>query len=102
MKTSKDILIDELWKREQNHVLYNYTYYCIFEQKYEWEQEWHKIFVSCELMGRRGGVGMELYDFVFDYDFCEGETCVRNLHIFNDDEVHDILLKEVENNENDD
>lgn len=55
-----------------------------FQQKYEWEndEEWedHSELVECE--------GSYCYDTtIFLNDFCEGQTCVKNIKIVPLDEI---------------
>lgn len=73
-KTSYNIIEDEVFKlwRESG---YSYDVVAFFYQKYEWETEWHfcsEIVISDSSY---------TYEMTFLNDFCEGETCVKDLKI---------------------
>lgn len=73
-KTSYNIIEDEvikLWTKSG----YSYDVVAFFYQKYEWEKEWN--FCS-EIIISDSSCTCEM---TFLKDFCEGETCVKDLKI---------------------
>ena len=101
-KTTNKIVRDAVYD------VYNYSeyvpmyYFCVFRQKRKNETEWESILVTAEIEHCRRAAGVEGYRIVFSWDFCEGQTEIKDLHIYMDYEVKEILLKERENYGKDD
>ena len=80
MKDSYDIVgeaVREYWKST-----YPQDMIAFFYQKYEWEKEWEweEEFASPHASD-------DFETVVFQYDFCEGQTCVKDLIVVPFDEV---------------
>lgn len=56
----------------------------IFDQKYSHEKEWEHLRVFIDYDDRHDDT------VIFDYDFCEGQTDIKNLKIVSLDEILDV------------
>lgn len=88
MKDTYDYVGDavrEYWKETGPHDVVAFFY-----QKYENENEWDDMreLIECN--------GSDDYETViFNMDFCEGQTCIKDLVIVSLDDVFDYYSKEV-------
>jgi hypothetical protein len=95
-KSSYEIVADEIrkfWRKT-----YPQTVIAFFDQKYDHESEWERHNELASPIGDNDYKNVE-----YEYDFCEGQTDVRNVHIASLEEVTEFYrkhnIKECDSNE---
>ena len=86
MKNSYDIVADavrEYWKNN-----YPQTVIAFFYQKYEFNDkwEWHEELVECSAFN-------DYETVIYQNDFCEGQTCVKDISIIPLDDIIECYVK---------
>lgn len=85
-KDSYEIVADEIrkfWRKT-----YPQTVIAFFDQKYDYESKWEQLNELAFQMDDGDYKNVE-----YQYDFCEGQTDVRNVHIASLEEVMEFYRK---------
>lgn len=72
--TSSEIIADKIRKFWEEHG--DEEVVVFFWQKYEWEKDWQFVVITAECYKRDN-----IYIVSFNTDFCEGQTCVKDIKI---------------------
>lgn len=85
-KDSYEIVADEIrkfWRKT-----YPQTVIAFFDQKYDYESKWEQLNELAFPISDSDYKNVE-----YQYDFCEGQTDVRNIHIVSLEEVSEFYRK---------